>query len=156
MKFLEQSRLPSLFPSPEDQAELTKEIRRDRMYPVVLVGSVPLLLWAILHPTVITVFIVQTYLLTSLGFGYVLFVEERENIQKTWLWKALALCIPLHAIVLLAIWLWDESNPQLAVKGLVATGVLFVPAMIELCIMLWIVELYRPRATTQSRTPERS
>jgi len=88
--------------------------------------------------------LLQAYFLTSIEFGLIFFVKERENIRRLWLWKALAACIMLHIPVLLAVFYWDKSNPQLAVKGAALTGVLFIAGTIELYLMLWIVVLCKP------------
>ncbi len=88
--------------------------------------------------------LLQAYSLTSIEFGLVFFVLERENFKRPWLWKASAACILLHIAILLTIFSWDRTYPELAVKGVALTGVLLVAGLIELYLMLWVIEIFRP------------
>jgi len=94
--------------------------------------------------TVTSIIILQAYLLTGLLFGYMLFVEERENLREFWLWKAIVPMVLLHGVALTLVLFWDKTYPDLAAKGLVSTAVLWVFGVIEYYLMLWIVELCRP------------
>jgi hypothetical protein len=130
--------------SSEPQNDLIIEQKRDRLVLIICAGAVPFVVLAVFHHTLTTVMVLQAYLLTSIEFGLVFFVKESENIRRSWLWKAVAFCILFHVTVLLPLFYWEGSAPQLADKGLVVTGVLFVPAFIELYVFLWIVELCKP------------
>src|SRR5713226_886418 len=126
--------------SSDTQNDSIIEQKRDRLVWVICAGAAPFVVLAVFHHTLTTVMVLQAYLLTSIEFGLVFFVKERENIRRSWLWKALAFCILFHVAVLLSLFYWERSTPQLTDKGLVVTGVLFVPAVIELYVFLWTVE----------------
>ncbi len=130
--------------SPEAHIDWIVEQKRDRVVWLTCGGAMPLIILAIFHHTLTTVMVLQAYLLTCIEFGLVFFVKERENIRRSWLWKASAPCILLHVVVLLGVFYWDKSNPQLTNNGFALAGVLFLPAMIELYVFLWIVEFCKP------------
>jgi hypothetical protein len=144
MKSSERDQLPSLFPSAKEQLTLTKEVRWDRLYRPILIGGVPFVLLAVVHQTLLTILILQAYMLTVLLFGYLLFVEERDNISKVWLWKAMIPISLVHAIALMSVFFWDKAYPDLANKGLISTSILSVFGLIEYFFMLWLIELFRP------------
>jgi hypothetical protein len=131
-------------PSPGAQVDWSKEQKKDRVVWLAVLGSVPFIALAIVHQTLTTILLLQAYLLTSIEFGLIFFVEERDNVRRLWFWKAMAPCILVHVAVLAAVFFWDKSNPQMVAKGLTLSVVLWVAAMIDLYLMLWVIEIFRP------------
>jgi nitric oxide reductase large subunit len=129
-------------------AGLDKEIKRDRLVSFALWGAAPFLVLNFFYHTLTTIMITQAYLLTSWQFGYIFIVEEFENTKKPWFWKAMVPLILLHLVVLAILFSWDRANPDGAGKGLVLTFVLWVAALPEYYLMLWIVEMCRPSDET--------
>ena len=128
---------------------MTKEQRWDQLYRPLLIGSLPFLALAIVRQTVTAVMMLQAYLLTAMLFGYLLFVEERDNLNKSWLWKAMAPIAVLHLVVLALIFSWDKAYPDLAGKGLISTSVLWTFGVIEYYVTLWVVDFCRPSTNRQ-------
>src|SRR5689334_7955099 len=139
--------------SPVDQFDVVKERRWDQLSRPLFIGGLPFLAIAIVWRTVTAILILQAYLLTGLLFGYLLLVEERENLRESWLWRAMAPIAVLHLVALTLICTWDKSYPDLANKGLISTSVLWVFGVIEYYFTLWMVELCRP--STNKEHPSR-
>jgi hypothetical protein len=128
-------------------AGLDKEIKRERLVSCLLWSSVPFIVLNFFYQSLTTIMIFQACALTSLQFGYIFLVEELENTKKLWFWKAMVPLILLHLTALVVIFSWDKANPLIAVNGGVLTFVLWVAALAEFYIMLWVLELCRPSDT---------
>ncbi len=142
--------------SSEVHFDATKEQRWDRLYRPLLIGGLPFLLLAIVRQTVTAVILLQAYLLTAMLFGYLLLVEERENLKKSWLWKAMAPIAVLHLVVLTFVFSWDKAYPDLANKALISTSVLWIFGVIEYYFTLWIIEFCRPSTNNEHPSDRQS
>ncbi|HXN51562.1 MAG TPA: hypothetical protein VN943_06460 [Candidatus Acidoferrum sp.] len=131
-------------PSRHSHVDWMREQTKDRVVWIALGGSLPFVTWAILRGTLTSIIFLQAYLLTSIEFGLVLFVQERDNIRRLWLWKAMIPCTLVHLIVLAVIFSWDKANPQIAATGFALAAGLLAAALVELYLMLWIIEMCRP------------
>jgi len=140
----------------EDHIDLIKEQRWDKLYLLLLGGGLPFLILAIVRQTATAIMMLQAYLLTAMLFGYLLFVEERANLNRFWLWKALAPIAVLHLVVLALIFSWDKAYPDLAGKGLISTSVLWVFGVIEYYFTLWLVEFCRPSDSNERHCDRQS
>jgi hypothetical protein len=132
--------------APENHVEfdIIKEQRWDKLYRPLLIGGLPFLALAIVRQTTIAVMMLQAYVLTAMLFGYLFFVEERSNLNKLWLWKAMVPIVILHLVVLALVFSWDKAYPDLAAKGLISTSVLWTFGVFEYYFTLWLVEFCRP------------
>ena len=132
-------------------AGLDKEIKRERLVSCLLWGSLPFFVLNFFYQSLTAIMIFQAYALTSWQFGYIFFVEEPENTKKPWFWKAMVPLILLHLLALTIIFSWDRANPLMAASGWAITFVLWVAALIEFYVMLWIIELCRPSDTSRQK-----
>jgi hypothetical protein len=142
--------------SSEVHLDVTKEQRWDRLYRPLLIGALPFLGLAIVRQTLTAVMMLQAYLLTAMLFGYLLLVEERDNLNRSWLWKAMAPIASLHLVVLALIFSWDKTYPDLASKGIISTSVLWTFGILEYYVTLWVVEFCRPLTNNEHRSDRQS
>ncbi len=120
------------------------KVRETRLLWVVTLFGLPFIAFAIFRQSPITIKILQTYLLTAIVFGGLIFLQKRPEINKLWFWKAIATGSLIHVAILTGVFYWDNLNPQTAANGLALVGVLFVATMVELFLLVFIIELFRP------------
>jgi hypothetical protein len=126
----------------EENFDLAKEKRRDRLKWVVGGGIGFLCLVYVFHPVSAAVF--QGYFLTSICYGESFFVQRRDKIGKPWLWKAILATIPLHLLLLSGIVYLDRTFPNFFPKILVSLPILTVTFGIEAVIFDNIVNRFSP------------
>jgi hypothetical protein len=110
---------------------------------VTLLG-LPFIVFAIFRQSPTTIKILQAYLLTAIVFGGLIFLQKRPEINKWWFWKAIATGFLIHLAILIGVFYWDNLSPQMTANGLALVGVLFVATIVELFLILFIIELFRP------------
>jgi hypothetical protein len=99
----------------EQNFDLAKEQRRDRLYWIIGGGIALLCVLYVFHPFPAAVF--QGYFLTSICYGESFFVRRRDRLARLWLWKAISATIPLHLLLLLGIiYLGLPSNPYCDIR----------------------------------------
>jgi hypothetical protein len=118
--------------------------RENRLLWVVSLLAQPFILLAVFRQSLTTIKIVQTYLLTAIVFGGLIFLQKRPEISKWWFWKAIATGFLVHVAILTGVFYWDNLNPQAAANGFVLIGILFIVTMVELFLILVIIEIFRP------------
>ncbi len=96
----------------------TDEPRLNRLLAVLLAGFVPLMVMTV-HRS-LGAFPLQAYTLTVWQFGYILFVDERLSIRKSWLLRSMVPVTMLHLLFLGAIHYWDRFADAELMKPLVA------------------------------------
>lgn len=135
--------------TPKDQVSDVRSARdakerESRLLWVVTLLGLPFIVFAVFRQSPTTTKILQAYLLTAIVFGGLIFLQKRPEIKKWWFWKAIATGSLIHVAILTGIFYWDNLNPQMASNGLALVGVLFVATMVELFLLLFIIELFRP------------
>lgn len=118
--------------------------RENRLLWVVSLLAQPFIVLAIFRQSPATIKILQAYLLTAVVFGGLIFLPKRPEINKWWFWKAIATGFLIHVAVLMGVFYCDDLNPQAAAKVFVLIGLLFVASMVDLCLLLVIIETFRP------------
>jgi len=126
----------------EENFDLPKEQRRDRLYWVIGGGIGLLGLLHIIHPVSASIF--QGYFLTSICYGESFFVLRRDKLGQLWLWKAILATIPLHLLLLLAIVYLDRTFPNFFPKIIVCLPILTVTFGIEAVIFDSIINRFSP------------
>ncbi len=126
----------------EENFDLAKEQRRDRLKWIVVGGISLLCVLYVIHP--FSAAILQGYFLTSLSYGDSFYVQRRDNLGKPWLWKAIFATIPLHLLLLLGIVWLDWTFPDFFPKVLVCGPILFVTFGVEDVLFDKIVDRFSP------------
>jgi hypothetical protein len=109
--------------------DIGKQQRRNRLMWVNGGGIGLLCLLYVVHPFSAAIF--QGYFLTSMCYGDSFYVQRRDDLSKTWLWKAIFATIPLHLLLLLAIVWLDRAFPNFFPQIIVSAPILFVIFGIE-------------------------
>lgn len=95
----------------EENFDLAKEQRRDRLMWVMGTGLCLLILTYFIRPFSMAIF--QGYLLTSVVYGDNFYVMRKDKLREPWLWKAILATIPLHVFFIIVIIELDKSLPSL-------------------------------------------
>ena len=127
----------------EENFDLSKEQRRDRLWWWVVVPGICLLcLLYVIHPFFAA--ILQGYFLTSMSYGDSFYVQRRDNLCKPWLWKAIFATIPVHLLVLLGIVWLDLAFSDFFPKVFVCGPILVVTFGVEDVLFDKIVDRFSP------------
>ncbi|SRR6266852_3823483 len=132
----------------EENFDLAKEQRRDRLHWVIGGGLSLLFLCYFIRPFSAAIF--QGYFLTSLCYGDSFYVQRMDNLGKLWLWKAILATIPLHVLFLAGIVWSDWAFPNFFPKVIVCAPILFVAFGIEAVLFDQIVNRFSPSKASQS------
>jgi hypothetical protein len=131
----------------EENFDLAKEQRRDRLWWVAVAGICLLCVLYVIHP--FSAAILQGYFLTSMCYGDSFYVQRKDNLGNPWLWKAIFATIPLHLLLLLGIVWLDWAFPNFFPKVLVCGPILIVTFGIEGVLFDWIVGRFSPSNPAQ-------
>jgi len=125
-----------------DESDPTKESRRNYLrWSGVLLGAY--LLSGVIRNSA-ELYIIKGSLLTILSYGYLLYVEEKNELRSKWLWVAVLVTLPFHAALFGIIVAIDRTAPYLAPNPIVFLFVIWVVAWVEKRVMDQIAEDYRP------------
>jgi hypothetical protein len=146
--------MPTLFgQSIEPDFDLNTERRNDRVGWVLIGGTLLCgiyLLWG--KPFATEVF--QGWFATILPYGTSFYVKQRNNLGKSWLWKAVLTSLPVHALYLLGIFWSDKAFPEFMTKAVVFIPVLAVGFGVESALLFdRIVGWFKPRGVDRSFAP---
>jgi hypothetical protein len=126
----------------EENFDLAKEQRRDRLWWVIVCGFCLMFVIYIIHPFSSAIF--QGYFLTSMCYGDSFYVQRREFLGKLWLWKAILATMPLHLLLLIGIVWLDWAFPNVFPKIIVCGPILFVTFGVEAVLFDSIVDRFSP------------
>ena len=137
----------------EQDFDLAKEQRRDRLWWVLIAGGVlwSLYLWSgAFHGWTERPFvteILQGWLATSLFYGDNFYVRRKADLSKLWLWKAIIATIPFHALYLAFIFWSDRAFPHVMTKIIVFFPVLTLGFAIESVNMQRLIDHFKPASS---------
>jgi hypothetical protein len=126
----------------EENFDLAKEERRDRLIWVMGTGLCFLIVAFLIHPFPIA--ILQGYFLTSLVYGDSFYVIRKDKLREPCLWKAILATIPIHAFVIIAILGLDRALPSIFLKLVVWIPTLTLVFGIEDVLFDGIVDHFCP------------
>ena len=127
----------------EPDFDLALEQRRDRLWWLLLGGTALCLLYLFTgRPFATELF--QEWLATSLFFGDNFYVRRRKDLARLWLWKAILIAIPIHALYLAGIFWLDRAVPQLMTKAVVFMPVVGVGFAVESVAMQPLIDRFKP------------
>lgn len=129
----------------EQDSDLTRERRRRHVGWGIVLGVVICILCDLLGlPFTTEVF--QGWLATCLPYGVTFYVNQGENLRRSWLWKAVLVSLPAHASYLFAIFWSDGTFPGMLPKAVVFVPVLAVFSAVESIYFLdRVVRCFKPR-----------
>jgi Na+/proline symporter len=122
----------------------------DRARWLFLALGLPLICFAIVRESLISLVVLQIYLLTGTAAGFLL-IRHRLVLQQEWFRKAMACSFPIHILAATVIFYWDKANIEVAHKGFYAIGIVWLVAIVEMCCIVGIMELWKPRAEKRQR-----
>lgn len=131
----------------ENNFDLAKDQRRDRLWWVIGSGLCLLFVLYVIHTFSAAIF--QGYFLTSLCYGDSFYVQRRASLANLWLWRAIFATIPLHILLLLGIVWLDWIFPDFFPKVLVCGPILVVTFALEAVAFDSIVNRFSPANPTQ-------
>ena len=87
------------------------------------------------------------YVSTLILFGFILYLQERSSLRESWLWRAMAQVVLIHALFLAVIsWLTVRAFQLHLIPGILHFAVLCVLCIIETAyISVTIIDRSRPR-----------
>jgi hypothetical protein len=86
----------------------------------------------------------QGWIATSLFFGDNFYVRRRKDLARLWLWKAVLITVPIHALYLAGIFWLDRAVPQMMTKAMVFLPVVGVGFAIESVAMQPLIDRFKP------------
>ena len=96
----------------------------------------------------------QCMFATVLPCGVSFYVNQRNNLDRLWLWKALLVSLPVHVLYLTGIIWSDKAFPELMTKVIFFLPVLSVGAAVEsIFVFDRIVDRFKPREADHSAAP---
>ena len=126
----------------EENFDLAKEQRRDRLMWIMGTGLCLLLVAYFIHPFPMAIF--QGYFLTALVYGDSFYVLRKDRLREPWLQKAILVTMPVHLIFLTAIIGLDKALPSLFTKIIVWIPVLTLAFGVEDLLFDGIVDRLCP------------
>ena len=95
-------------------------------------------------PGGVWLYVLKVSLFTAFCYGHLLYVEEKENIRESWVWKAVLATIPFHIAFLGVIVGIDRAAPYLASNAIVFLFVLWAFGWVETKLMDQITDDFQP------------
>jgi hypothetical protein len=117
----------------------------DRARWSFLALGLPFICFAIIRESLISLVVLQTYLLTGTVAGF-LVIKHRFVLRQEWFWKAIACSLPIHIVAATVIFYWDKAHIEVAFKSFYAIGIVWLAGAVEMCCIVGILELWKPRA----------
>ncbi len=119
----------------EPDFDLARDDRRDRVgWAIIAVAVLSGIYLFSGGPFSTQVF--QGMFATVFPYGVSFYVNQRNNLGRLWLWKAVLVSLPVHALYLTAIFWSDKAFPELMTKVVIFLPVLAVGAAIESIFLL--------------------
>lgn len=119
--------------------------KRDPIATVFYCGIVPFgLAWAF-HPSFVTGFMLETYLITCVVFVTTPFEFRKDQVKHRWFWKImLEAGAIVHSVFLVGLWFLDARHPTFVIGTGTIFFVAFVVSVTEIVILGQIVKRYQP------------
>jgi len=131
----------------EEDSDLPKEERGNHLnWSFWAVASFLLVVYLFkgISLTDIWLYILKISLFTTFCYGHLLYVEEKEHIRESWVWKAVLVTIPFH-IAFLGIMIGiDKAAPYLASNAIVFVFLIWAFGWVETKLMDQIADDYQP------------
>ena len=113
--------------------------------------GLPLVCFAIVRESLISLVVLQIYLLTGTTAG-ILVIKHRFVLDQEWFRKAMACALPIHFLSAAAILCWDKAHINVAFKVFYAIGIVWLVGVVEMCCIVGITELWKRAAQRGPRT----
>lgn len=97
-----------------------------------------------IFPRGVWLYVLKVSLFTAFCYGHLLYVEEKEHIRESWVWKAVLATIPFHVAFLGIVVGIDRAAPYLASNAIVFLFVLWAFGWVETKLMDQITDNYQP------------
>ena len=135
----------------EPDFDIGKEERNARGKKAFWVGFLLLLAYGLFRT--VTVEVIQAYMATGAFYGLLFYVKWGDHLKNWWLWKAIAVSVPMHVAYLGLLFWSDAAFPQSMTKTLLFTPVLIVGCAVEFALMDAVIGRFKPRADGQPVAP---
>jgi hypothetical protein len=96
---------------------------------------------------------VQGCIATIACYGQSFYVEQRGQLRKLWVWKALLASVPLHVLYLAGLFWSDKRFPEVMTKAIAFTPVLILGAGIEYVLIQAVINRFKPSGVEQTVGP---
>ena len=127
----------------EQDFDLALEQRRDRLWWLLLGGTALCILYGFTGRRFDTE-LFQGWIATSLFYGDNFYVRRRKDLPRLWLWKAILITVPFHALYLAGIFWLDRVVPQLMTKAFIFIPVVALGFAIESIAMQPLIDRFKP------------
>lgn len=97
-----------------------------------------------------SLYIVKAGLLTILSYGYLLYVEEKDDIRSHWLWASVLVALPFHIAIFGIVIAIDRAAPSLASNPVIYLAIIWAAAWLGRQLMDQIADDYRPWPPSES------
>lgn len=97
-----------------------------------------------IFPGGVWLYVLKVSLFTAFCYGRLLYVEEKEHIRESWVWKTVLATIPFHIAFLGIIVGFDRTAPYLTANAIVFLFVLWAFGWVETKLMDQIADDYQP------------
>jgi hypothetical protein len=115
--------------------------QRDPVATVFYCGCIPFgLAWA-LHPSLMTGFALETYLISTGVFVLNPFEMQKQRVKQRWFWRIMLRAgAPVHSFFLVGLWLLDRTSPAFVM----GTGTIFIVSFaVSMCEIVILGETVR-------------
>jgi hypothetical protein len=129
--------------SVEQDFDLALEQRRDRLGWLIFGGTALCGLYLSTgRPFATELF--QGWIATALFYGDNFHVRRGKDLPRLWLWKAILMTVPIHALYLAGIFWLDRAVPQLMTKAFIFIPVVALGFAVESITMQPLIDRFKP------------
>lgn len=119
----------------------------DRLRWLAFLCGLPFIYFAIVHASLTTLILFQSYFLTASVAG-IIGIRLRRVLSQRWFWKAIISSTPVHIAAIAGIFYWDKANTEIAFKGFYTIGIVWLAGVVEMLCIVGIIELWKPSSET--------